>query len=251
VKQKTRDQLNFQKQNIVSRLKEAEGGMKPRGAGPEFGAAFAHYELSARVHAISFGGIGIVHNLVQSLKLPELIDGSLSLLKQYRPYHESDHILSITYNFMCDGQVLDDLERLRNDPAYLDALGARAIPDPTTAGDFCRRFTAESIWTLMDVINNVRLTVWQRCGSELLGQQAMLDIDSTIVGTTGECQEGIGLSYKGIWGYHPLLVSLANTGEPLFVVNRSGNRPSSEGAAEVINIPNQTTKEDASQAAGP
>jgi hypothetical protein len=105
VKQKTRDQLNFQKQNIVSRLKEAEGGMKPRGAGPEFGAAFAHYELSARVHAISFGGIGIVHNLVQSLKLPELIDGSLSLLKQYRPYHESDHILSITCNFMCDGQV--------------------------------------------------------------------------------------------------------------------------------------------------
>ena len=26
--------------------------------------------------------------------------------------------------------------------AYLDALGARRIPDPTTAGDFCRRFDA-------------------------------------------------------------------------------------------------------------
>jgi len=32
-----------------------------------------------------------------------------------------------------------------------------------------------------------------------------------------------------VWGYHPLLVSLANTGEPLFIVNRSGNRPSHEG----------------------
>ena len=73
-----------------------------------------------------------------------------------------------------------------------------------------------------------RLAVWQRCPG-LTEQTARIDGDGTLVPTTGACKEGMDISYNGIWGYHPLVVSLANTGEPLFLKNRSGNRPSHEG----------------------
>jgi hypothetical protein len=82
----------------------------------------------------------------------------------------------------------------------------------------------------MDAIDEARLTVWGRQPKAFF-REAVIDMDGTLVVTTGECKEGMDISYKGTWGYHPLLVTLANTGEVLSLVNRSGNRPSEEGAA--------------------
>src|SRR5438034_9559401 len=59
-------------------------------------------------------------------------------------------------------------------------------------------------------------------------------MDGTLVETTGECSHGMDIAYDGTWGYHPLVLTLANTGEVLSLVNRSGNRPSHEGAAAQV-----------------
>lgn len=195
-----------------------------------FAASNVHYEIADRTRALSAGGIGLVHRLCQKVGLASAIDRHLDLLKVHLPYHESDHVLNIAYNILAGGRCLDDLELLRHDEAYMDALGAQRIPDPTTSGDFCRRFSVADIEALMDAINEVRLRVWRQ-QPEAFFEEAILEADGTVAATTGECKAGMELSYKGVWGYHPLLVSLANTGEPLLLVNRGGNRPSHEGAA--------------------
>ena len=172
-----------------------------------------------------------MHDLVLGCGLVGDLDRRVDLLKVHRPYHESDHVLNIAYNVLCGGRTLDDIELRRNDGVHLDALGVESIPDPTTAGDFCRRFEDKDVEALMAAINTARLRIWRRQGPAFTKATARIDADGSMVPTTGECKEGMALSYKGQWGYMPLVVSLANTNEPLYIVNRSGNRPSAEGAA--------------------
>jgi len=187
-------------------------------------------EVSDRVLGHAFGGLPVMVRLAQRLGLTRRIDEQVRLFKVRRQYHESDHVVSIALNALGGGTCLEDMERLRQDEALLKSLGAKSLPDPTTAGDFCRRFNKHSIEALTDVFNEVRTGVWSMQPKKFF-DQAVIDADSTIVETTGECKEGMGLSYKGLWGFHPLLVSLANTQEPLFVCNRPGNEVSSYGAA--------------------
>ena len=85
----------------------------------------------------------------------------------------------------------------------------------------------------MDAINRTRKHVWAQQPVDFF-DQALIDVDGTLVGTDAECKEGVDIAYDGTWSYHPLLVSLANTKEPLYLVNRSGNRPSHELAASFI-----------------
>jgi hypothetical protein len=192
-------------------------------------AANLHYELGERVQGLAPGGIGAMLLLARRTGLVAGIDHHLHLLKRHLPYHESDHVLNIALNILAGGRRLEHLERLRNDEVYLNALGAVRIPDPTTAGDFCRRFQESDVLTLMETINQARRRVWSQQPEDFF-REAILEVDGTVVGTDAECKQGIDIAYNGVWGYHPLVISLANTAEVLYLVNRPGNRPSSEQA---------------------
>jgi hypothetical protein len=229
-RQRNRKRLRERQMRVLGRIENRPG---PEREQPMMTAHNIHYELADRVQGLAPGGIGAMLLLARRIGLVRDIDHNLHLLKRHLPYHESDHVLNIAFNILAGGNRIEHLELRRNDEVYLDALGARRIPDPTTEGDFCRRFSEPDVVTLMDAINQTRLRVWSQQPAAFF-DEAVLDVDGTLVGTDAECKQGVDIAYDGTWGYHPLLISLANTAEPLYLVNRSGNRPSHEGAAEAL-----------------
>lgn len=230
MKANIRQQLARRKRRLQRRLDKTN----VRGASkPMLTANNIRYEIAGRARGLAHGGIGAVHALVRRLGLIGAIDRRLHLLKVHLPFHESDHVLNFAYNALCEGTCLQDIELRRTDEVFLDALGARRIPDPTTAGDFCRRFDAAAIRLLQDIFDDTRLGVWAEQPPEFF-DRATIDMDGTLVETAGRCKRGMDIAYDGTWGYHPLVLTLAQTGEVLRVVNRPGNRPSHEGAAAEV-----------------
>jgi hypothetical protein len=230
VNAKIRQQLARRKRRIQRRLDKTKLGQPER---PAFAASNIHYDIADKTHGLAHGGIGAIHLLARRLGLIDAIDRRLHLLKIHLPFHESDHVLNIAYNVLCEGTCLQDIELRRNDEVFLDALGARRIPDPTTAGDFCRRFSVADIHTLQNIFHDTRIQTWAGQPHDFF-ERAVIDMDGSLVETSGRCKQGMDIAYNGTWGYHPLLLSLANTREVLSIVNRSGNRPSHEGAAAEV-----------------
>jgi hypothetical protein len=129
--------LDERRRRLLARIANRPG---PERDEPMMTATNIRYELADRVQGLGAGGIGAIFLLARRTGLINDIDHNLHLLKRHLPYHESDHVLNIAFNILAGGQRIEHLELRRNDEVYLNALGAQRIPDPTTAGDFCRRF---------------------------------------------------------------------------------------------------------------
>ena len=136
------DLIRRRKQRITNRL--ASSSRYDRGE-PMIAGGNTRYELAQKAGGTSYGGMSAIHAFVQKIGLPKCIDATLHLFKKHLPYHESDHVLNFAYNALCGGTCLQDIELRRNDEFFLDSIGAERIPDPTTAGDFCRRFKPHHI----------------------------------------------------------------------------------------------------------
>jgi hypothetical protein len=230
VKAKQRKALEKRRRKQQARLKRK--AFKAQSV-PMLGPANIRYEVADKLRATQVGGLGVFHKLAERVGLIDGLNAGVPLFVRHLPYFESDHVLSLAYNVLTGGTCLEDIKILRQDVTLLDALGAERIPHPTTVGDFTRRFDQEDILALMGVINHSRVKVWKQV-PEKLDEMALVDVDGTVVGTDGECKEGMDISYKGVWGYAPLIVSLANTKEVLFLVNRPGNAPSHLDSAGYI-----------------
>ena len=221
-----RNRLQSRQRRVARRIDKANWN----GQSPMLITPAVQLELADRTQAVSAGGMGTVQQLVRQLGVADSINRQCPIFRFHLPYSEADHVLNIAFNLLAGGSCLEHLELRRNDEAYLDALAAQRIPDPTTAGDFCRRFSKLDVFALQEAFHEPRLKAWRQ-QPDAFFDQAVIEADGTMVETCGDKKQGIGMNYKGQWGYHPLVVTLANTREVLYLANRPGNRPSHENAA--------------------
>src|SRR3978361_1887190 len=185
-------QLDRRKRRVLRRIENKPGVERRQ---PMMAASNIHYEIAEKVRAIAPGGIGAMHLLARKLGLIDDIDRGLHLLKRHLPYFERAHALNIAYNLLAGGHRLEHLEVQRNDEVYLDALGAQRIPDPTTAGDFCRRFTEGDVARLMAIFNETRVPAGKEEPDRFF-EEALIDADGPIAPSGGWCKQGVDISYK-------------------------------------------------------
>lgn len=205
-------------------------GPQPR---PVFRQRQVRLQVEQRGQVTPYGGLALAHDLAMRLELDKDLNRALPLLKIKMPYFESDHVLTHAYNLYAGGGCIEDIANLQHSDALKHLVGACRIPDPSTAGDFLRRFREPHLTAFQGVIDAAREKVWKQM-PRARRKTGTVDLDSTIKEVHGECKQGADFSYNGKWSYHPFLATLAETREPLRTINRSGNTASPDGAVAVL-----------------
>jgi hypothetical protein len=199
-----------------------------------------HMEVAERSTVTPFGGLAVATAFLRRFRVAPAIDERVQVLKLHRPFHESDHVLAQALSLYVGGECLEDQAALQHDEGVLRLLGACRLPDPTTAGDFLRRFDERlhprALAGLRAAIDAVQDAVWSRRAGQRQRKRAWatVDLDGHTKELYGEQKQGADFDHRGRWSYSVLLASLAGTGECLAVRLRPGNVRSSEGAAELL-----------------
>lgn len=211
----------------------------PERAGRVMRMPTLHVEVDERSEVTPYGGLALVSALLRRFDVADTIDRHVQVLKAHKPYHESDHVLALAMSLFVGGTCLEDLATLQNSEAVRRMMGACRLPDPTTAGDFLRRFTSHSLAGLRQAVDEVQGRVWKTLAKQTGHRRrkrpwGIIDLDGHIKELYGTQKEGADFSRTGKWSYQPLLVSMAGSGECLAIENQPGNLRSSHNAAQVL-----------------
>ncbi len=165
-------------------------------------------------------GLSLFYAMAEALEVPRILDERVHVKERERGYPESEHILALAANAFVGGDYLDDLEALREDMAIQKAIGRKEIPDPTTAGDFCRRFTLGHILQMNQAFAQIQARVYQR-RKEITAWT--IDVDAKVHEVYGAKKEGAEKSYNGIYSLQPMYAFVHETEEMLHSELRTGN----------------------------
>jgi len=165
-------------------------------------------------------GLSLFYAMAEILKIPKSLDDHVQVKQRDSGYPESEHILALAANAFVGGDFLDDLEALREDDAIKMAIGRKEIPDPTTAGDFCRRFSRGHILQINKAFAEIEHEVYKKRKDV---SDLTIDVDAKVHEVYGKKKQGAAKAYNGVYSLQPMYAFADETDELLHVEVRSGN----------------------------
>jgi hypothetical protein len=183
-------------------------------------------------HAVADAGLLLAATMAEGLLLRELFDTHLDLGNTPGAANPGDKAMTLVHSALAGGQWIGDADRLRAG-ATGQVLGHR-VAAPSTLGTFLRSFTWGSARQLDHVAGEALRRAWQ-AGAGPGPWPLTIDIDSTHCQTYGLHKQGAtGIDRHGERGYHPLLASVAGTGDVVGSRLREGVANTGRGAASFV-----------------
>jgi hypothetical protein len=135
-------------------------------------------------------------------------------------------VMTLVHGMLAGADSIDDMNLTRAGSTEL-ILGHRVMA-PSTLGTFLRAFTFGHVRQLDRVLDEALARAWA-AGAGPSEARLVIDIDSFIGEVHGDQKQGAGYGYTKQLGYHPLIATLAATGEVLHIRNRKGKANTQRG----------------------
>jgi hypothetical protein len=181
---------------------------------------------------VANAGLIVPGALAQKLGVAELVDEHLKLpADAVGRANGGIKAMTVIGAMLAGGDSIADVDVLRAGAGGELFDQGRA---PSTIGTWLRGFIWASVRMLDKVSRQVLARAWQAGLGPDLTSDLTVDFDSTICQVYGTAKQGARFGYTKVRGYHPLLATLAGTGEVLHARMRGGNAGAARGAGSFV-----------------
>ncbi len=181
---------------------------------------------------VANAGLAAPAALAQRLGVAEVIDGRVKLPSGAAGRANCGaRAMTVVGAMLAGGDSIDDTAVLRSGAGTELFDQTRA---PSTIGTWLRGFSWATVRMADAASREILARAWQAGLGPDLGSEMTIDLDSTICQVYGTVKQGARVGYTNVRGYHPLLATLAQTGEVLHARMRGGNAGSARGAGSLV-----------------